>query len=765
MLSSSPPPGGQPILSRVFGGAFINRKPQLDKLMRAAGGAAPRAVLILGQPQVGKTELLRTAFDLLFTASGPALPIYYYPRPEQMSAEKLARDFLFTLLRQYLAFTNQTPQLLTAPDLTARDLRHAAGPGEYDEISELLEGYEARASAGNEQRLLHYAFGAPLRLAARTPHRLVLMIDEAQMLNQVVAGDHPMPLLNQMLQEPPAVSLVITGLQRTLLEHLSVSKEVIGDLWLDWLEPLDLPMLQSLVEQWCARLGVALDAEIGRLAIQQLGGNLLYLRSLVTAAGERKINLDNPVEFERLYVDELLRGRIAQHFSSLLRRIGRVTAVNPRGERAATGIVDLCHEAIALRSPVELIEFRLNRDFHAQRLLSELHQHELITILDDHVLPSDDPVFCDWLRATHQRFSGTPASEVTLDLLSRRVKAVPQMLASSELRTLHTRITELLNRFDRQSVARSLFVQDEFLIRYGSAKYDQIISGLRAESERVTLPQVIYVTETPLSSADGAHYHQQSLPPWSCIIAYGFDEACYDNEHEAVWVIAVNTSPAAITEETIAELDGHLATFRDPLSSGRTGTKIVRWAISKMGFTREAVSALRERGFLTSDYLQVELLADTLPTSPKSERAIPISVEIQKPDAQRDFDLAIPIGEDREIIAARVAEQIARTAGFPPEELNQLKTALIEACLSLSAIGISPDGRIYQRFHADQEKMTITVASSAAALDQPGGVELKDDPRGVWRLQVLTSLVDQVTLTQLVGGFRVVLTKRRSGVQ
>jgi hypothetical protein len=751
---------GKPVLSRVAGGAFFDRRAQLDKLYRAATGPGPRTVLVLGPPQSGKTALLRTTFDLLFEQAHRALPIYFQPHREQLSPEKLARSFLFTLIQQYLAFVRRQPELLAATELTASSLLSLLSGDEDHALRALLDGYDRRLSSGNEYGLLRYVFDAPLRLAAQTPHRLVLMLDEAQLLNQVSAGGQVFPLLNEKLQEPPAISLVITGLQRALLDQLSFGRELLSEMWFDWLEPLDLPTLQALLDQWCAQAGVSLDHETGRLAIQQLDGNLLYLRALVTAAAERQAGLGGVIEFERLYVDELLRGRTAHHFSTLLRRLARETAINRRGERAATEIVGLCYEAIEARAPIEQAEQRLSRSFHPDRLLTELHHHELITLLDDHILPADDPVFRDWLSATQQRFAGVPVSQVTLDLLSRRVKAAPQRLEKSELRSLQTRLIELLARFDRQSIARSLVVHDEFLARYGSATYSQILSGLSQETERIALPQIIYVTGMPPTAS--AEQMPQNQLPWSSIIAYGFDEAVCDNDHETVWVIALNSSPAALTESCVAALDEQSARFREPLVADRSVPRVVRWAISRMGFTAEAVIALRERGFLTSDYLQLDLLAETLDSAPRAARATAISVEVRRPETRQDFDLAIPAGEDREIIAARVAEQMARSAGFTPEELNQLKTALIEACLSLNAIGPTPDGRLYQRFHANHEQVTISVANSAAALDQPGGVSLEDDPEGIWRMNVLRSLVDEVTLTRLVGGFRVVLTKRKS---
>jgi anti-sigma regulatory factor (Ser/Thr protein kinase) len=227
-----------------------------------------------------------------------------------------------------------------------------------------------------------------------------------------------------------------------------------------------------------------------------------------------------------------------------------------------------------------------------------------------------------------------------------------------------------------------------------------------------------------------------------------------------VWVLAVTQAPSAITAEAVAALDAQLDELRDPLSSGKDAPRVVRWAISKMGFTFDAVAALEERGFSASDYLQLELLAEGLDAAPSL--ALPAAAEAKTLSTASDFDLAIPINDDKEIIAARVAEQMAKAAGFSAEEVNQIKTALIEACLSLTALGHSPDGRIHQRYRVDEDRMTITVSNSAAGLDEPGGLVVEDDPDRIWRVEVLRSLVDQVYLTRFDDGWRVVLRKNRS---
>jgi anti-sigma regulatory factor (Ser/Thr protein kinase) len=757
MPSTSPTSARPQILSRLSSDEFFNRTASIDDLRRIATAETPLTTAVIGPPQVGKTELLRTLYDTLFSEQGRALPIYYSLRHDRLTPERLAKDFIFTLLRQYLAFTHDDAGLALRQELTPVELTGLVTADEFIAIKELHDGLEARLAEGQGRALVRYALNAPQLLAARSQYRPVVMLDEAHWLERVMVDEEMTNLLGEMVRPPSAVSFILTGLERPLLDQLSAEEGLLSELRLLYLEPLSLSSLHTLVERWCERFEVACEHETVRLATQQLGGNLFYLRSLVAAASERKVALTSGADFERLYIDELLQGRLAHYFSSLVRRVAQEASLGLKGQHAAIEIVYVCAEAMASRAPVEFLEHRFGARLNVTRLLDELHQHELITLLDDHALPADDPVFCDWIEATHRRFEGQPAGEVKLDLLRRRIKAIPELQALSARRTLHTRIQELLERFDGQSVARSLFAHDEFLIRYGRAKYQLMLAGLGAEPDRIKLPQVIYVCESPLFAAS----REQGPAAWSCLLAYGFDDAIYDNDHETVWVIAVTDSPSAVTAEGVAALDAQLAELRDPLSSGRLSPRVVRWAISKMGFTLDAVAALEERGFSASDYLQLELLAECLDAAPATDLDRERVAEPRRPRATRDFDLAIPINDDKEIIAARVAEQIAKLAGFTPEEINQIKTALIEACLSLAASDGSPDGRIHQRYHVEGDQMTIIVSNSAEGLDETGGVEVKDDPNRIWRLEVLRSLVDQVTLTRFDDSWRVVLTKNR----
>jgi anti-sigma regulatory factor (Ser/Thr protein kinase) len=63
-----------------------------------------------------------------------------------------------------------------------------------------------------------------------------------------------------------------------------------------------------------------------------------------------------------------------------------------------------------------------------------------------------------------------------------------------------------------------------------------------------------------------------------------------------------------------------------------------------------------------------------------------------------EFEMVIPMGEDTELIAANTLEHIARRINFPPEAINQIKTALVEACINAAEHSHSPDRKFISNF-------------------------------------------------------------------
>jgi serine/threonine-protein kinase RsbW len=137
--------------------------------------------------------------------------------------------------------------------------------------------------------------------------------------------------------------------------------------------------------------------------------------------------------------------------------------------------------------------------------------------------------------------------------------------------------------------------------------------------------------------------------------------------------------------------------------------------------------------------------------------------------APDEFEMVIPMGDDTELIAAHTVEQIARRISFRPEAINQIKTALVEACINATEHSLSPDRKIYQRFRVESDRLVVTVSSRgvvpASLASQNGeGPEGNDLTEGTkeargWGLKLIRTLMDEVEFERVDDGTRLRMTK------
>jgi serine/threonine-protein kinase RsbW len=173
------------------------------------------------------------------------------------------------------------------------------------------------------------------------------------------------------------------------------------------------------------------------------------------------------------------------------------------------------------------------------------------------------------------------------------------------------------------------------------------------------------------------------------------------------------------------------------------------WLVAPEGFSPEARAVLDERGALGSSRRQVDLLRGLL-GAPTAGAAGP-----------NEYEMVIPMGEDTEIIAAQTVEEIARRHHFSPKAINQIKTALVEACINASEHSHSPDRKIYKRFVVEDDRITITVANRGLRLkDKELRVIEPSEGRRGWGLRLMRSLMDEVRVEQSDDGTRITMVKK-----
>ena len=131
--------------------------------------------------------------------------------------------------------------------------------------------------------------------------------------------------------------------------------------------------------------------------------------------------------------------------------------------------------------------------------------------------------------------------------------------------------------------------------------------------------------------------------------------------------------------------------------------------------------------------------------------------------------MIIPMGEDSELVAARTVEEIARRLNFRPEAINQIKTALVEACINAAEHSLSPDRKIYQRFIVEDDKLVVTVSSRGVVPVQLSGqngqeASTTDEKEGTksrrgWGLKLIKTLMDKVEFERVDDGTQLKMTK------
>ncbi len=740
---------GGAILGRVAPEEFVGREGALEQVLRLSQAATPeRGLLLLAAPSSGASELLRQAYDELFRRQGDAVPIYFALTRADKTAVGAARHFLQTFLLQLAAFRRRDPALADAA-VPLGDLLEMVAPGDYEWAERLVTAMERARDTADAQSLVRLCLSAPRRAAANGTRPLVLLdgLETAAQLNGV-----EVPLETEVAGAlmHSGAPYVLAGLRRHLLDAVHGARngaEIAGALRLESLPDEDA---RSMVERLARREEVTVNDQTRDLIVQQTGGNPFFITSILRAARERHVALTSFRNCQQLYVDELLGGRIHRHFSSVLEGIAPATALR----RSLVRVLYESAQNEQARAPVEAWRKRLNLEpAEFQSIARRLHVHELASVNANFVDASTDSlVWSDYLRTRYRlEVAAEPRALVVAETLSETLKRAPQTMARHYRREAALGLRELLERFNCQRMPASLFHYDRFSRTHKGMEPDELTAALDAETDLVRLPQVVH------AASCAAFYPpiEQVADEERAAVAHGFDAGQYADASEVVWL-------AAEIESKLEAGRGITEVWCDRLAQVARVCNFQRvrlWLVAPEGFTAEASELLNEREVYGSSRQQLELL-----TARISAASAAMARQEVAPD---EFEMVIPMGDDTELIAAHTVEQIARRVSFPPEAINQIKTALIEACINASEHSLSPDRKIYQRFRVESDRLVVTVSSRGVVPPGLGsqngennnGEAAENRGRRGWGLKLIRSLMDEVEFERVDDGTRLRMTK------
>ena len=761
-------------MGRLAGCEFFGRDAALDRLLRRfapqrdqatevrregdpsgsepalPASRSPRALhaVLLGGPRVGKSELLRQAFDCLFQESGAVLPVYYAIKPFGADVERFARDFFAQLLAQYIAFRRGDARLIESAGEPLAVITRAAPPEDYIWLRGMVDAFDRAVSSADALAMLRSALQSPMVIAGRSQLCPFVMIDNVQ----TVAGEASIhsEIVRVLIQEKaggPAPSFVLCGLRRVMMELLPPDEEVYRQLELIHVESLDDGAVERVIRSGARALNLEISDSTVELMIQQLNHDLFYVHAVLDAAVARGASLKTFMDFERVYTAEILNGRINHYLSAVLRDL----APKSRQQRAALEALNLLFEnseTVPVGAVIDRMGDRTGESTReTEAVLAALHTREFLEISYGFLRPSGDPVLEDFVRSKYRNeIAGARRPAAGEELLGEKLKHSYRLMMSRYNRAVETQLVELLSRFDFQNVPCSLFDLAQFEKRYRGLGRVQIRRALDDEQERIRLPQIAVVHDVGAGEQPGIN--------WRLFAAGGFEGGIYSEANEVVWLIALINAKEPLDVETVNRMDQRLESALRLTRERTLAPRVVRWYVSKEGFSAVASERLGNLRAHRSTFAQLDLIEDTLVKLATGSHARPAS----------EFELIIPIEDEAELIAARTVEQIARAANFDQEAINQIKTALIEACINAAEHSDTPDRRIYQRFAIDADRLIITVSNKGKAVgtNPPSTPSMELAPATSRRgrgLQIIRGLMDEVRFERVDDGARLVMIK------
>jgi serine/threonine-protein kinase RsbW len=136
----------------------------------------------------------------------------------------------------------------------------------------------------------------------------------------------------------------------------------------------------------------------------------------------------------------------------------------------------------------------------------------------------------------------------------------------------------------------------------------------------------------------------------------------------------------------------------------------------------------------------------------------------------REISLTIPVAPDMEIVATAQAAAVGEFIEMPRDKIDEVKLALVEACINAFEHAQSRDGRVHLTFRVGREEdarefLEVEVLDQGKGFDQ-ASIETPSaektfsgrQKRG-WGLQIIRSLMDSVAISSSEGGTRILMRK------
>ncbi|MFL6468284.1 MAG: ATP-binding protein [Pyrinomonadaceae bacterium] len=722
----------KPILARTPPDRFVGREAALDQLyLRAVSNDRSRPLLVTGSAGVGISELLRQLYDRLFSEQRFVVPFYFALDARDETAKAAATRFLQQFLLQVIAFRRQDAGLIAAsPDIC--ELAKLAPLTDAEWVNRMCEACRVEGPLNDDRAFIQASLTSPIRASAAGKFRTLVIVDDLHESKLLENGDEFVNALGHIAQR--------SGIQFLFASRSSFRMPLIAEENFE-VGRLGRKQFSDLAARMAADLNVTVNDETRDLIAVQLAGRPRFLELFLHAAGAKSGSLATFRDVQQLYSQELLHGRLGAYFDRTFARSTTDPVLRQRLFEALFHTIGNGDEAFPLSALRERLGIEAEQ---LSRIIERLEIDEVLDVATGTARLKEDATLRDFLFARYRASLDPKAfGAVAAQTITRSLKRAPKLMSNVYRREAAIGLRDLLLSFDTQKVPDVLLDYRRFRENLKGLTADEIRIGLATETDRAALPQISHAA----AIIDHLPEFGEVTEPERAVIGVGFVDRNYNDDNEVAWFAAEIDSKLeadyALTKEWIDRLEAAAAEL------GYSNYRI--WLVGPEGFADSALDLITDHNGIGSSRRQAEFLREFL-----------VGRGIEEGLETSEYEIVIPVGDDTELIAVHAFEEIARRSEFLPKAVNQIKTALVEACINIAEHSLSPDRKIHQRFVIDKEKVVITISNRglrfAEQLSGPDSNVSNEGRRG-WGLGLIRTLMDEVRVEPVDDGTRITMTK------
>jgi len=717
---------------------FFGREEELAALTRVClegKSGIGASVMIYGPPNVGKTSiLLKLKYDLQTLPEGAAPP---RPFPFYFSFSKilshplaLSQHFLQEYLWQLLVFLGDSPPAAFDTDALCDRL------GTYGLVDyrEFIVAHRRFTERGDGLSALVNAFSFPFVWGGEIFYPVFLFDDFQYTCKLQSIPDGAILSILRPYIKSGHFPMVISGSSPGHVTSSLKREGLFGSFQLMEVGGISPAASERMWASLFARRNIRMPVHIQARAAARLGHIPIYQRMFAEEVSFRSVQVEDEIGFENLFALSITEGQLNRYWREFFE-----SAFPDRMARARA--IKFLKRVVCDQFPLDTFEGALSllgtSAEDGGEILSALEFKGLLKSDFEQLRFVGDPVLADFLFWAFERgVLGKSGSQVAASLVQAKLShaAAGQMEGSREKWISVTK--ELMRRWDCRDVPLLLFRFDGFREKFGGKGLLEVVIGLEKEPQKMRLPKISSVSTGYRTRRGGPRFDFD-------LVAYGFLEAEFSEENLVIWAVDVMTEKS-LTANAVEHFENRCRILS--LEKGLSSGQLRKWILFEGTADAAAMERAAQHDILLTHRSQMRLFLnmfgmEELEMAPEERKGS----ESPQGAEPLEFELVLPMKADTEVVAARVAEEVAAYASLDKDTVDRLKMALIEACINAFEHSGAESGKVRLRYVLSPEKIELFVQDEGKGFRgaRAGGESKRN--RG-WGLKLIRELVDEVDI-------------------